>query len=63
MFPSLLVESLNYQPIIYAMTVIEPLENEPRTAGTEESDPAENPSNTTNDDVDNTESEFAPWDE
>jgi hypothetical protein len=45
-----------------AMKIIEPLENEPAKAAAEKSDLVENPSNTT-DDADNTESEFAPWDE
>jgi hypothetical protein len=45
------------------MKIIEPLENEPAKTGAEKSAPVENPSNTTNGDADNTESEFAPWDE
>jgi hypothetical protein len=45
--PSLRVESLDYQPTIYAMKIIEPLQNE-----LEEN---------TNDDADGTENTFAPW--
>jgi hypothetical protein len=61
--PSSLVESLNYQPIIYAMKIIEPLDNEPAKAGAEKSEPAENPSDITNDDARGAENEFAPWDD
>ncbi|HEX3857857.1 MAG TPA: hypothetical protein VHY30_11245 [Verrucomicrobiae bacterium] len=45
------------------MKTSEPVENEPAKTAAEKSDPVENPSKTTNDDVDDTESEFAPWDE
>ena len=63
MSPSSLVESLDYQPTICAMKIIEPLDNEPEKTEAEKADAAENQPNTKNDDAGDKEPQFAPWDE
>ena len=54
---------MDYQPTINAMDIIEQLENEIAKDEAEKSAPVKNPSDTPNAEADDTESEFAPWDE